>query len=104
MFDLMRQWWQDFVDFAGGLFTDMQEMLYDLVVWAYRQITMGVLELFNQIPTPEFITNGLSSVVNNFHAGIIWTLVQVGFPEAMAILSSGVAFFAVRKIVTLGRW
>lgn len=93
------------IDFWKGIWTDFTEYLDDWPVRALKGVLQAVLEVFQSIDPPEFVTQyQLGDVLAPVMPYIGFFLAQAGLAEAMTLISAAIAFRAVRKVVTLGIW
>lgn len=93
------------IDFWKGLWTDFTEYLDDWPVRALKGVLQAVLEVFQSIDPPEFVTQyQLGDVLAPVMPYIGFFLAQAGLTEAMTLISAAIAFRAVRKVVTFGIW
>lgn len=86
------------------LWTDFQQWAIEFVAWIADSVLSVVASAVEAIDTPEFLDNGLASVIGALPNDVVYFLGQSGFGAAIALVGAGVAFRIVRKIVTLGQW
>lgn len=95
MFEWLFNWLEKFKDW-----------IIDFFKWslgyAVDQILKGILFLIEQIPVPAFVQN--ANIGNYIDPDILWMLNQSGVPEAFLILTAGITFYTLRRILTLGIW
>lgn len=92
------------IEWLKSLFTDLTEFLGDLPVKILKGLLDAIAGLIELIPVPDFITNGLQTVVSGFPPTLLWMMDQTGIPEALAIYGAGVSARLLRKVFTLFQW
>lgn len=123
MIEDVVQWFSDqyqtFIDWLYSLYTTFTDWVYslfsctwdafvsfltDFAVATFRLFAEAIIDFILAVPLPESLTTGAASLWSELDPGIVYFLSQSGLVEALAILSSGLVFRILRKVVTLGRW
>lgn len=86
--------WNAFKDFLGDMVTT---------------VVQGVMHLFlaalNAIGVPDFLTTyNLGTLLGQAGPTIIWLAGVMRLGECLLVISAGVAFRLLRKLLTLGQW
>lgn len=102
--DFIIDIWNDFKDWAKGIWDDVLEFLDDLPVNIFEALLDGIATVLEAIPVPEFITQNLGFYLNGIDPGVLYFVNRSGFAQAIAMLGAGFSFRMVRKLVTLGQW
>lgn len=76
----------------------------DKVLWLFSSFLESIVDLIGSIDVPDFISNGLSGLVNAIPSDMQYFLFMSGLNDAFLIISSAVMFRLTRKALTLGRW
>lgn len=91
-----------FIQFFVELWDTFTQFILDLFIFALNFILDVVLYVLNAIPSPDFIVG--ATLGDTIDPSIAYLVVQAGIPEALAIYLSGVIFYFIRRILTLGIW
>lgn len=94
------------VELVKSVFLTLVDFVKDAVVWVLDAILGALSAAIAAIPAPAFLTQGLNvgTLINGLPPFALYIAGQTRIAEALAIISAGVAFYLVRKIVTLGQW
>lgn len=94
------------LDLVKAGFLAVVDLFKDLVVTLLDLVLGGIASLVGAIPAPAFLSSGLNAggLLSGFPPFALYVAGQTRIGEALAILSAGVAFYLVRKVVTLGQW
>jgi hypothetical protein len=90
-------------DMIKSALSSLVDILQDIILWAFSCILEVFLYIANSIEVPEFF-NTLPSLVSQLPSSVSYILNGCGFPQALSIIGSGMAFYVLRKLVTLGHW
>ena len=89
-------------EWVKGIFAEFVQFLSDLPVMIMDGILSAVAAIFEALPAPDFLTG--SQLNTWIPDDIKYFLVMSSVPESLAIIGSGVSFYILRKIITLGKW
>lgn len=104
MFDWFKNAYNDFIEWIKAIFNAVIDFFVELPIKILDGILSAISGLINSIPVPDFLNNGLNSLLSSVDPAVLYFLDQSAFPECMAILGSGLAFRLSRKLFTLGQW
>lgn len=95
-----------FVNLVKDGFLALVDFVKDAVVFVLDAVLGALSAAIAAIPAPAFLSQGLDAggLIAGLPAFALYVAGQTRIGEAMAIISAGVAFYLVRKIVTLGQW
>jgi hypothetical protein len=104
----MKQWfvdlWNDYLDWCLEVLKEILLLIKDLSLDIFELMVNGVVFAIGLITPPEFLANGVNTLVAAIPPSIIYFLGQSGLSEGLAIYGSGIMFRLARKIYTLGQW
>lgn len=95
MFDDIYQFFKDW-------FVEITDFFRELPVLVLDGVLGAIASVIESIPMPDFMST--YQISNYIPADIGWLLVQSGFPQALAIVGSGYAFYFLRRVLTIGIW
>lgn len=90
---LIKQLFKDIADFAADIFIKLLEL-----------VLTALQALIAAIPVPQFMQDGLSSVLGSLPGEVWFFLSHLKLPQMFAVLGAAVAFRLVRKFATLFQW
>ena len=88
-------------EFFKGIFTELINFLTELPILVLQGILGAIATVIEAIPAPDIIT---TSITDYIHEDIAWFLVMSNFPAGLAIIGTGITFYFLRRILTLGIW
>ncbi len=93
------------MDVLGAMVDDLIEILKDVAIWVYGQVTELVVAALEAIPDFDALAAGvLQSAFGSMDSGIIYLAQASGFGTCAAIVGTGYAAYWIRRIVTLGKF
>jgi len=106
MFEWLSSITSFLVDLVKSFFLSLVEFVKDAVVWVLDAILGALSAAIAAIPVPPFMTQGLDAggLIAGLPSFALYVASQTRIGEALVIISAGVGFYLVRKIVTLGQW
>ena len=96
--------WKKFTEFCKGIWDDFGEWATDIPVLTLEKILDAVADLFNAIPVPAFMSQGLNGLFLGLGSDVLYFLSQAGITQGLAVIGLGVLFNLTRKLLTLGQW
>lgn len=100
----MAEYFNAFIAWLKALWGDFVEFLSDLPLMILDGFLSALATIITAIPVPDFVDEGLGSLLADLPQSILYFLDKSGFPEAIALVGAGVAFRLLRKAVTLFQW
>ncbi|WP_430455632.1 DUF2523 family protein [Rheinheimera sp.] len=104
----MKQWfvnlWNDYLDWCLEVLKEALLLIKDMSLDLFELMVTGVVFAIGLITPPEFLANGVNTLVSAIPSSVIYFLGQSGLSEGLAIYGSGIMFRLARKIYTLGQW
>ena len=102
-------WLTELTDFirrqVERLWTALVDFFRDLVIYALEQSLSLIATAFEKLPAPEFLTQyNLNSLLGSAGATVGWFVDVFKIADCLAVISLGVTFFILRKILTFGKW
>jgi hypothetical protein len=97
-------WFDSLIDWIKEGFQSLVDLLLELPLLVLDGILQAIASLVASIPTPGFLSTGLSSLVNGLPDSVLYLASQTSLASAFAIIAGGVAFRLTRKLFTLGQW
>lgn len=92
--DLIKSLWQAFVDFIGDIWIDIA----DIVLTALASVIAS-------IPSPEFLSSySIGQIIGMMPSEILYFVGMMQIGEGLTLISAGVAFRLIRKVITLFQW
>lgn len=99
--DAVLAWFSDGI---VAIFTAVTDWFKEFAVWVVDGILSAVAALFEAVPTPQFMVNGLSPLFTGLPQPVLYLLDATGMIEGLAVIGAGVLFNLTRKAFTLGQW
>lgn len=93
---------QDLKNFVSQVWDDVREFFTELPVTIFEAFLSAISWVVESIPTPEFMSG--TSISDHLTDELVWFAVQIEFPIALGIIASGIGFYFLRRILTLGIW
>lgn len=92
-------------DFYKGIWDDFVEYLDDLPIQILKGILEAVVQVFQSVPKPEFLSQySLGAVMGPVMNDIGYFLASSGLSTALGLITAALLFRVTRKIVTFGLW
>lgn len=86
--------WDAFTAFMGDLFLAWVEHSLGIIVW-----------VLNRLPVPDFLSGqSIGSVLGNAGPTVAWMVGTFRIGESLSVIGAAMAFFIVRRLLTLGIW
>ena len=86
--------WNAFTEFMGDLFLLWVEHSLSLIIW-----------VLDRLPVPEFLTqHSIGSVLGNAGPTVAWMITTFRIGESLTVIGSAMAFYIIRRVLTLGIW
>lgn len=86
--------WEAFAGFMEDLF----------LIWVEHTLDM-VIFVFGLVPAPDFLSqHTLGSLLGQAGPTVGWLVMTFRIGEGLALISSAMAFYLVRRILTVGIW
>ena len=104
MFDWVASAYDDLITWMLEIFNAVIDFFVELPIKILDGVLDAIASIFNAIPVPDFLSNGLGVMINGIDPAVIYFLSKSGFVEALAILGVGISFRLTRKLFTLGQW
>ncbi|MGA4637426.1 hypothetical protein ACPA5B_26470 [Pseudomonas solani] len=92
-------------EWLKGLFLDVMEFFLDLPLVVFKGVIEGALYLLTAIPVPDFLASySLGAMFAALPAALQFFVGAFNLHLVFLIISAGVAFRLLRKVLTLGQW
>ncbi|MBQ0725492.1 MAG: DUF2523 domain-containing protein [Cycloclasticus sp.] len=104
MFDWFKDAYNDLIQWFKDIFNAVVDFFTELPIKILDGLLSAISSAINSIPVPDFLQNGLSTLINGIDPSVLYFLDQSNFPECLAILGAGLSFRLSRKLFTLGQW
>lgn len=103
------EWLTEFTAWISGLIIDLWLDFTDWFSELWISIVDTVLTAFavsvSQIPVPAFMqTYSMDVLIHHFPDSVAYFISYLRLPEAFALISAGLTFRLVRKVITLFQW
>lgn len=86
--------WDAFTEFMGDLFLDWVERSLAIIVW-----------VLDHLPVPDFLQGqSIGSVLGNAGPTVAWMITTFRIGESLTVIGSAMAFYIIRRFLTLGIW
>lgn len=85
------------------VFKDLWEIVVDLFVFLFGMFLDLIGYIIAAIPVPDFISNGMQSVIDAIDPSILFFLGNTGLAYSLSVLGAGYTFSLIRRIATLGK-
>ena len=95
-----------FLELFTAVFTALVTFIHDAALWLFDLLLIAVAGIVAAIPVPTFLSVGidLTSLFATFPPFALYLLHLLNIPQCIGVLTAGIAFRLVRKLVTLGQW
>ena len=102
-------WLDDITNFirkqVERLWDAVVKFFQDLVIYAIEKMLDLVAMAFEQLPVPEFMQDySIGMLLGNAGSTVGWFVQTFKIGECLAVISLGITFRIMRKILTLGKW
>ncbi len=105
MFDFFATLYNKFLSVIQLVFFDIVDFFSELSVGIYDALLTALAVIIESIPFPDFLaTNGLQVAIDALPQDVLYFLSQTGFNQAMGVLSLGLGFRMLRKLLTFFQW
>jgi len=104
MLEWFQKMWAALTGWLQALWDGFVAYLSDLPILILDAFLSAIVAILALIPSPDFLTNGLQSLLGAIGPDVGYFLSASGFDAALAILGAGFLFRMTRKLLTLGQW
>lgn len=108
--NIMRAGWLSditdwIVDAIVSVWNDFVEFVSDMFVFLLNQLSLAVTYVLEKIPVPDFMnTYTLQSLLGGAGSDIAWFITIFKIDIGGTVIGAAIAFYIVRRFVTLGIW
>lgn len=86
--------WNAFIEFMGDLF----------LTWVEHSLTM-ILWVLDRLPVPDFLQGqSIGSILGQAGPTVGWMVTTFRVGESLSVIGAAMAFYIVRRLLTLGIW
>ena len=86
--------WDAITEFMGDLFLDWVERSLAIIVW-----------VLDKLPVPDFLSSqSIGSLLGNAGPTVGWMVSTFRIGESLTVIGSAMAFYIIRRFLTLGIW
>lgn len=86
--------WQAFVDFMDDFYLTVLDKTLSVVLYA-----------LSLLPYPEFLQNySFGQLLAQAGSPVIWFAQMLQIPQALSVIATGMIFYVMRRLLTLGVW
>lgn len=94
LWKVIKEFWDSLVAFVGDLF----------VIWLEQSLN-AILYVVNLLPMPSFMEGqSIGSLMGQAGNTVLWFADVFSIGPALAMLGVAMAFYVVRRVLTLGIW
>ena len=102
MLEKLTNWFKEAIE---KIFSAFMQFMADLF-WIWVQHTLDMwLWIFNRIPPPPFLDGeNIGTILGRAGPVVGWIIQTFRIGESFTVIGVAMAFFIVRRLVTLGIW
>lgn len=106
MLDSLLTWlaetWQSIADWFNDLLLSILNWFEALPLNIYEHFLNGTLQVFDIFTPPQFIQDGLQSVISGLPHDVGYFLGMSGLAQGLAVYSTAVVFRMIRRLMPYG--
>lgn len=94
------------IGLVTAVFTQLVTWAHDAVLWVFDGVLLALAALIAAVPVPSWLATGIdvTGMLSVMPPYTLYVISALNIPACIAIISSGVIFRLLRKVVTLGQW
>jgi hypothetical protein len=104
LINFFAETWTSFIEWIQTILAALLTWFKDVFLTIFELMMNGVVYVFALLTPPDFLTAGMQSVATAIPNDVAYFLSQSGIGAGIAIYGTGVSFYLLRKLFTLGQW
>lgn len=97
-------WFDSLIDWLKTLWSDFTEFVAYIPIKLLDGLLNAITTLLSAVPVPDFVSDGLQDVVNEFDPTVKWLIAETNIDTCLQIILAATLFRIARRFLTLGIW